>query len=263
MKKTLLAAGMIIVMSTGAADAGLLTPGDTYDIRVVPGSTGGISCYEFGNCDALGGSSRVTDNDLTALGKGSGILDGWSAVISVTANTTGDGFSVNSFNQDAYINTSQGTFALFADDISSMSGTLDALGNMTFDATGRMGIGATTGQTIGAQPWNLDTAAVGDGTGTQDIWTTGAQTANAEGANPAFSLTGVPITGNDAAGFTGQLVAAGNMGAEWFAFEGTQYSERYELDIVNTSAVPVPAAVWLFGSGLLGLIGISRRNEAA
>jgi len=28
------------------------------------------------------------------------------------------------------------------------------------------------------------------------------------------------------------------------------------------SAVPVPAAVWLFGSGLIGLIGIARRKKA-
>jgi hypothetical protein len=28
----------------------------------------------------------------------------------------------------------------------------------------------------------------------------------------------------------------------------------------NLNAVPVPAAVWLLGSGLLGLIGIRRRN---
>ena len=31
---------------------------------------------------------------------------------------------------------------------------------------------------------------------------------------------------------------------------------------ITTSAVPVPAAVWLFGSGLLGLIGIARRKKA-
>jgi hypothetical protein len=30
----------------------------------------------------------------------------------------------------------------------------------------------------------------------------------------------------------------------------------------NVSAVPIPAAVWLFGSGLLGLIGIARRKKA-
>ncbi len=31
-------------------------------------------------------------------------------------------------------------------------------------------------------------------------------------------------------------------------------------DLSFTSAVPVPAAVWLFGSGLIGLIGIARRK---
>jgi hypothetical protein len=30
----------------------------------------------------------------------------------------------------------------------------------------------------------------------------------------------------------------------------------------DVSSVPVPAAVWLFGSGLLGLIGIARRKKA-
>ena len=33
------------------------------------------------------------------------------------------------------------------------------------------------------------------------------------------------------------------------------------LDSVSLSAVPVPAAVWLFGSGLLGLIGVARRKS--
>ena len=32
---------------------------------------------------------------------------------------------------------------------------------------------------------------------------------------------------------------------------------------VEQTAVPVPAAVWLFGSGLLGLIGVARRKTAA
>jgi hypothetical protein len=31
----------------------------------------------------------------------------------------------------------------------------------------------------------------------------------------------------------------------------------------NVGEVPVPAAVWLFGSGLLGLIGVARRKKAA
>lgn len=44
----------------------------------------------------------------------------------------------------------------------------------------------------------------------------------------------------------------------WFRQDGKTTSH-----ISVYGAVPVPAAVWLFGSGLLGLVGISRRKKAA
>jgi len=37
--------------------------------------------------------------------------------------------------------------------------------------------------------------------------------------------------------------------------------EMFALDNLNTSPVPVPAAVWLFASGLLALTGIARRRS--
>jgi hypothetical protein len=37
----------------------------------------------------------------------------------------------------------------------------------------------------------------------------------------------------------------------------------YSWAVHAGNVVPVPAAVWLFGSGLLGLVGISRRKKAA
>lgn len=36
----------------------------------------------------------------------------------------------------------------------------------------------------------------------------------------------------------------------------------FSFDITPVTAVPVPAAVWLFGSGLLGLVGVARRKKA-
>jgi hypothetical protein len=40
--------------------------------------------------------------------------------------------------------------------------------------------------------------------------------------------------------------------------------ESWGLDNVQVAVapVPVPPAVWLFGSGLLGLIGVARRRQA-
>ena len=35
------------------------------------------------------------------------------------------------------------------------------------------------------------------------------------------------------------------------------------IDNIVVSSVPLPAAVWLFGSGLLGLIGIAKSKKAA
>jgi len=42
--------------------------------------------------------------------------------------------------------------------------------------------------------------------------------------------------------------------------EYLNFNDREGLDNVSITAVPVPAAIWLFGSGLVGLIGISRRK---
>jgi hypothetical protein len=96
------------------------------------------------------------------------------------------------------------------------------------------------------------------------------------GSFSSFSYTAIPGPGGSMTEiFTGQgpdtkssdlLTALGiatNTPFDFFGFSiesvnGTVVS----TDVVNT-AVPVPAAVWLFGTGLLGMIGISRPRKAA
>ena len=41
--------------------------------------------------------------------------------------------------------------------------------------------------------------------------------------------------------------------------------ESWAMDNLNVTVapVPVPAAVWLFGSGLMGLIGVARRKTTS
>ena len=67
-------------------------------------------------------------------------------------------------------------------------------------------------------------------------------------------------------------VFANNTQNAWrFGFAvGAQYDSAKSIDFHawavhsgKVGVVPVPAAVWLFGSGLLGLVGIARRKKAA
>ena len=45
------------------------------------------------------------------------------------------------------------------------------------------------------------------------------------------------------------------------AQDGTRKTSTHYAWAVHTGMVPVPAAVWLFGSGLLGLIGVARQRR--
>ena len=69
--------------------------------------------------------------------------------------------------------------------------------------------------------------------------------------------------------YTGQLIFSdivGDFEIESIAMlvltENSIFTDFVNQDFIITSAVPAPSAVWLFGSGLLGLIGIARRKKA-
>ncbi len=42
----------------------------------------------------------------------------------------------------------------------------------------------------------------------------------------------------------------------------TGINTPFTIDHIEISAIPVPAAVWLFSSGILGLTGIARRKKS-
>ncbi|MCA1804603.1 MAG: VPLPA-CTERM sorting domain-containing protein [Xanthomonadaceae bacterium] len=41
----------------------------------------------------------------------------------------------------------------------------------------------------------------------------------------------------------------------------TATGTKINVSVITSSEVPVPAAVWLLGSGLLGLVAVARRSE--
>jgi hypothetical protein len=58
------------------------------------------------------------------------------------------------------------------------------------------------------------------------------------------------------------LNANASIGANAFGVEMVAGTADFAFDL-QFRPVPIPAAAWLFGSGLLGMIGISRRKKAA
>lgn len=51
-----------------------------------------------------------------------------------------------------------------------------------------------------------------------------------------------------------QAIIVGNVGNAFFV--------EAEVTALSAGVVPIPAAVWLFGSGLIGLIGVARRKKS-
>jgi hypothetical protein len=83
-----------------------------------------------------------------------------------------------------------------------------------------------------------------------------------------FSMDNVNIVTQDATDLV--LSGSGTITGNGFdATEGTwEFTGQTASNITfswsssNATVVPVPAAVWLFGSGLIGLVGVARRKKA-
>jgi hypothetical protein len=112
--------------------------------------------------------------------------------------------------------------------------------------------------TIGIIDITVDSPGVGG------IWTARFSSLYTVGLIPAGSDTELSSSlvnpQNDIYGNpTGTVIAISTPGGDFDQFLGTAFGE---FIFAAASPVPVPAAVWLFGSGLLGLVGIARRKKS-
>jgi hypothetical protein len=73
-----------------------------------------------------------------------------------------------------------------------------------------------------------------------------------------------PSTNEDSPGSSGWTISDNRafFNTTSLSWEASPTIHMFSVD-ATVSSVPVPAAAWLFGSGLLGLLGVSRRKKAA
>lgn len=58
---------------------------------------------------------------------------------------------------------------------------------------------------------------------------------------------------------TGEQIIAADEDSAGFTGQYTNFD--FAVSVEQSAVIPVPAAVWLFGSGLLGLVGVARRKK--
>jgi hypothetical protein len=131
--------------------------------------------------------------------------------------------------------------------------------NLTADMNLLNAFGGAGATAIGSAK---STVATGDG-----IWGTANGTSgnqNWYGAGPDTTATLMSSTGATAQAFYGLTGGGKSKPGEVFTFGQLQLSSDGTLsNVTSVSPVPLPAAVWLFGSGLLGLVGVGRRRSVS
>jgi hypothetical protein len=279
MKKTMVASGIAMVIGAPVANAAPVSDlfgAFTWDTDranftmltssvTTPYATGGAMVG--GSNDVLmhwDGNGFNSDTDYTGVG----------SVSNVTATST-QPFNNNTWTAHDIQVFTPGTYSFDTtlDGGNNESGILTAtvgagqMGmHMLFDWNGNLNIDVFVVAAVPDQA-NPSGFAFGSGIGTKNVaspctyynlnclWTgkgwAGQTNANAPSGGQTWMLSSVDGDGD---GVPGILMKPGG------PFAGFEAS--FNANLVGTpKVIPVPAAVWLFGSGLLGLVGVARRRK--
>ncbi|HQU17212.1 MAG: hypothetical protein B7Z74_00915 [Deltaproteobacteria bacterium 21-66-5] len=216
-----------------------------------------IACGSF--CAPGSAASSTSNNNFTMLSSSGGVVGGatnvamtWDGtVFTSSSDYTGPG-SVSDM-------TLSSTTAFFGHPWTAHDIQVFAPGSYSFNTTlgggatetGNLNMNVGAGQ-LGAHMlfnWNgnnnIDVAVVWDANGV--FGNSSQQSLSGTGVWNAVSVDG---NGDGVPGIP--MVAGG-------PFAG--FNANFNLNGITPAPVPIPAAVWLFGSGLLGLVGVGRRKR--
>lgn len=228
MKKTLMAAAVLMVMGAGAAQAAVTNFSFSGGFVMFDGSdptfTNPAAVVDNGNVFDVGGCTATQE-----------CYDGTphhfvgDPVVGTMQMDFGTGAGSATMTGSPFFGSNW-----YARNISMQAGMSGVVTTMLFD----------WGSAVGASTnWSLPGATAGDGTGTCGV-------TNCDiGVTVTFSMT--PI---DATHYQVTTISSSMPSGPFAGFQPT-------FGGVAT-VVPVPAAVWLLGSGLLGLVGVARRKAA-
>jgi hypothetical protein len=248
------------------------------------------------NGDAsIGGNAKIwgtLDATSATLGTGASVTGGVTAPSSTTFGAVSmwgaTSFTAGGADQEVDSGLDQltlgaGTYGALSTSQQNQTVTLSDAGNYYFNSMTAQGgfkleVDLTNGPVniyvvgdvnFGAQ--NIQLMVKGAGTGGAFVPIDQAQSL----AGDIYLETKGTFTmgGNGAWGGTVYSTLADGVGvnlgqyADWtgaaYALDSFDAADHGTWNYVPLAAVPVPAAVWLFGSGLLGLVGIARRKKAA
>jgi len=269
-KKSLLASSVAMALGAPSAHAMLVTD-------IMPGSAGYDFVTDRANFTMLNPSGGIVGgtNDVAMLWDGNAYTDssdytGPGSGVNVTASSTTAFFSYTWVAHDIQVFTPGSySFDVTLGGGAAETGTLIAtvgagqLGmHMLFDWAGNNNIDvfvvATSGSVFGS---GVGTKSVGSpctSTTLNCLWTgkgwAGGLAANAPAGGTVWMLASVDGNGD---GLMGIPMPGGG------PFPGFNANFNANLSPTPETVVPVPAAVWLFGSGLMGLAAVARRKKKA
>lgn len=267
MKKTLIASAIgLSLMGVGTANAALVTnvmgsgPGTFSTIRANFTMLDGVGGIVGGTNDVTmtwDGNAYNSSADYTGPGSASNVTAS-SPTLFFSHNWTAHDiqvFTPGSYSFDTSIGTTNAPLMQTMVVGSSQLGM-----HMLFDWNTTTNIDvvvvANQGAIFGSGNTSFNGTATCPTAGSNCLWagaTIPGGAAFRPGVDKVWMLTSVDQTGGDGIPGTGMVDGP---------FAG--FNANFNADLTFTpAAVPVPAAAWLFGSGLLGLLGIARKRRSA